>query len=274
MRKVKVFVKIEGVIRQALKQVLGLIDVQFMETIEEADLIIVDSYNEVGRYYDKEKHFAIFSLSNADRALPENVRWIKMPNAVVEIFDLVVEINKKVGAKVETNEKKTAVKKVQDKLLPDAKKILVIEDTKKHQESAHQLLVGHHLVVVSGFEEAMKILSQEKFEVVLSDLKLPMSPNTLSSEAFELGKLVDYGLLIALEAARCGAKYVAVATDLNHHADCFAAAFDHFSRFEFNINGAKVKYMHAPMKNIGGEYAKDWQRILEIIVEKKGGVND
>ena len=55
----------------------------------------------------------------------------------------------------------------------------------------------------------------------------------------------------------------------NSLADCFSAAFDHFSQHEFVINGAKVKYMHAPMKNMEGEYAKDWKKILDIVMSGK-----
>jgi len=62
-----------------------------------------------------------------------------------------------------------------------------------------------------------------------------------------------------IEAARQGAKQVAVVTDLNHHTDPFSAAFDHFSRFPIQIEDAKVLMLHA---RITGE-GKDWSNALD-----------
>ena len=103
----------------------------------------------------------------------------------------------------------------------------------------------------------MNIIGSEKFDVVLTDLHLPMSSKTMGDK-FRFGELVPYGILLMVEAARQGAKYVAVVTDLSHHDDPFSAAFDHYSQFTIKIEGAKVVMMHATMEN----GAKDWASAL------------
>jgi len=270
MRAVKVFVKFDNPIGRSMKQVTEIPDNTLLVKSEvEADLVVVDSMHELGANYNRAKWYVIVMVEGVKGTIPENVLVLKAPFELADYFIFINNISKQLREEVAPAEEIPEVA-----LLPDAKKILVVEDTLKHQKSAKLLLAGHNLTVVTGFDDAMKILSDEKFEVVLSDLKLPMSPKTLSSEAFELGKLVDYGLLISLEAARCGVKFIAVATDLNHHADCFAAAFDHFSRHEFVINDARVRYMHAPMTQLDGEYSKDWKKVLDIITTTKGGSDE
>ena len=148
-------------------------------------------------------------------------------------------------------------------LLPDAMLVLVIDDTPKNIMSAEKAFAGHHLVTATDYDEAMKILGSEKFDVVLTDLHLPMSSQTLGGEAFKLGELVPYGLLLMIEAARQGANAVAVVTDLSHHADPFSAAFDHFSQHPVKIDGARVMMLHAPLHEDG---SKDWAKALDMLM--------
>lgn len=92
------------------------------------------------------------------------------------------------------------------------------------------------------------------FEAVLVDMMMPMSRRTLISEAYKPGEQVPYGFILALRAALCGAKFVAMVTDTNHHRGAMSAALDHLggayycSGFKpnFAINGARVVFVHAP----------------------------
>ncbi|MDP1619825.1 MAG: hypothetical protein Q8M12_02405, partial [bacterium] len=131
-----------------------------------------------------------------------------------------------------------------------------------HQKSALVLLDEYDLTIATGYDEAMRLLASEKFDVVLTDMEMPMAVGGALA-TYILGKKIPYGLLIATEAARVGVKQVGVVTDLGHHDDPFSAAFDHFSRYDYEINGAIVKYMHAPMITMDGESAKDWSEALK-----------
>jgi CheY-like chemotaxis protein len=147
---------------------------------------------------------------------------------------------------------------------PGAKSVLVIDDTPSHQKSALVLLAECDLTVATDYDEAMDLLKTNKYDAVLTDMEMPASTKL---SWYQLGKMVPYGLLIATEAARVGTKHVAVVTNLNHHTDPFAAAFDHFSHHDYVVNGSVVKYMHAPMTQIDGKSVKDWKRALEDLLK-------
>jgi len=108
-------------------------------------------------------------------------------------------------------------------------KILVLDDSAKHQFSAKGLLKGHDLKVVGTYDEAEGLLGAEKFDAFLGDLMLPASSKTLSPDFYSLaGQEMPLGTILALLAMKNGVKYVAVLTDANHHSHPASAAFDVF----------------------------------------------
>jgi CheY-like chemotaxis protein len=257
-------------IRLAIEHVFGVIGDPkshcFVKSVGEADLVIFDELRTIEKDYSDSRTYALLDKhGDKPKNLPSNVTDVlSATNIVVELMNLIV--------KVWVTLKPLEIPKVEPiipevPLRPDAMRILVIEDTPKHQTSAKAGLAGHKLTVATGYEEAMKILESEKFDVVLTDLQMPMSSRTLSSKAFKLGQLVPYGLLLKDEAAHQGAKYVAVVTDLGHHDDWVSAAFDHFG-YSVKIDGAKVLMMHAPMKqDESGEWVKDWATALKTLMK-------
>lgn len=258
---VNVFIDIESSVGAALRQVLALSNVALVRSAEMADLIVVESARDVGARYRTDVRYAILDYTNdAVRQAPSNVRYFPVLDLLCGLLAYIEEISPLVRAK----ECVADVPEMASEPRHDARTILVIEDTPRHQVSARKLLIGHRLTVATGYDEAMELMGKNRYEVVLSDLSLPMSSRTLSDKAFVLGALTPYGLLLALEAARQGAKYVTVVTDLSHHDDPISAAFDHFSEYLFQVNGTWVRFTHAPMTELGGEWVKDWRRILEI----------
>ncbi len=138
-------------------------------------------------------------------------------------------------------------------------RIVVVDDAAKNRELAKQALKGHTLAIASSYAQVMKLFEEvglNGINIVLTDLYLPMSKHgALSVDAIEIGKLVPYGLLIALEAARRGAD-VAIVTDANHHQDCISAAFDTM-RHTYSVNGKKLLLLN--------NYGKDWAKALELL---------
>ncbi|QQS15762.1 MAG: hypothetical protein IPK84_00120 [Candidatus Moraniibacteriota bacterium] len=91
------------------------------------------------------------------------------------------------------------------------------------------------------------------FEVVLTDMMMPMSRKTLAPGVFNSGEQVPYGFIIALKATLCGAKFVAMVTETNHHQGAMSAAIDHIGdayyhgfKPNFVVNGARVMFVHTP----------------------------
>lgn len=137
--------------------------------------------------------------------------------------------------------------------------ILVIEDKEMHQQSARETLKGHEVTIVGSYDDARELLEVKfDFDVVLTDMNMPMSKKTLEREAFKPNEQVPYGFVLALMAAHGGAKFVAMVTDTNHHQGAMSAALDnlcpsylyHPSDAEqikrFVINGAEVIFVHTP----------------------------
>jgi CheY-like chemotaxis protein len=250
-------------IKKVLSTLVGEGQVTFVEKMSEADLVIFTEVHDIEREYNKEKSYAFLEVSPSHNkpTLPENCATLQPTELLLGLIQMIQDISKKLMLIAEVLLVSDEVGTTE--VLPNAKRILVIEDTPKHQVSAKAGLAGHKLTVVTGYEEAMEILGKEKFDVVLTDLQMPMSSRTLGPDAFKLGQLVPYGLLLRDEAAHQGAKYVAVVTDLNHHADWVSAAFDHFS-YPMQIEGARVMMMHAPMNPDG---SKDWATALNKLMK-------
>jgi CheY-like chemotaxis protein len=255
----------DGPLPRAIKQVLPILGNEsshvYVENMDEADLVIFTEMRDVERGYNKEKSYAYLQIPGTERSprLSENCQKIDALNIMAGLLNAITEARK--GLKP----LETPVAEVVEEVIPlrpDALSILVIDDTPKHIVSAKSGLAGHKLTVATGYEEAMEILGKEKFDVVLTDLQMPMSSRTLGPDAFKLGQLVPYGIMLMIEASHKGVKHVAVVTDLNHHADWLSAAFDRF-RYPINIDGAKVLMMHAPMK----DDAKDWAQALKILMK-------
>jgi CheY-like chemotaxis protein len=249
-----------GAVRKSIEQVLKTLGgelVQFVPLTEENDLVIFDEVRKIEDGFHKDKTYVYLSGINREeknQSFPKNVKIIHVTRVVEALLSTVGELYKKLQSIVDSEISLDVAVEVRS----DAKRILVIDDDPKNIANAKKTLAGHHLVTVSSYKDAMVVLNNAKFDVVLTDLHLPMSSKTLSSDAFKLGELVPYGMLLMVEAARQGAKYVAVVTDLSHHADPFSAAFDHFSGFSIKIEGAKVRMLHAVVTKDG----KDWVNAL------------
>lgn len=109
------------------------------------------------------------------------------------------------------------------------------------------------------------------YDVVLTDMMMPMSGLTLAPGYFKPSEQVPYGYVIALRAALRGAKYVAMVTDTNHHHGAMSAALDQLSsgyytegfKPNFLINGAKCMFVHAPFTD---DQSKNWGQVLKDLI--------
>lgn len=154
-------------------------------------------------------------------------------------------------------------------------KILVIDDTQVHLDAARQTLVGHDVTYCATHKQAydqlavqydrerQKVLSEQYkakgmnwndawekayaesmlpyWDVVLTDLLMPAGSMAQGDEGQKyVGQEMAVGWALALQAAKDGAKYVAVVTDTNHHHHPASAMLDAFNRHFFTIDGARV----------------------------------
>lgn len=154
-------------------------------------------------------------------------------------------------------------------------KILVIDDTKVHLTAASQTLSGHEVTTCSDYDKAVELLNiqydEEElnkrnakyvaegmdsrpaylkarkettlpyWDAVLCDLLMPAGRDAQGGEGERfVGQEMPVGWSLALLAASRGAKYVAVATDMNHHNHPASAMLDRLSEYVFTIDSARM----------------------------------
>ncbi len=141
-------------------------------------------------------------------------------------------------------------------MIKDVYKILVVEDTFKHQEAARALLEGHDITLVDCFEAACDALGGEgsresisrlatPYDVLLTDLFYPQGREArVTGDYAAAGEQQPFGIFLAQIAARLGVPYIGVVTDMDHHKHPLAYAFDFFkdSDPERRIYGASHRF--------------------------------
>lgn len=100
---------------------------------------------------------------------------------------------------------------------------------------------------------AAKLAAQLPYwDAVLSDMMLPASRETMGGDGEKfIGQEMPLGFPLVLMASKHGAKFVAVATETNHHHHPFSAAIDSLGGLH-EVNGAKASFVHAPTTQVEG----------------------
>lgn len=156
-------------------------------------------------------------------------------------------------------------------------KILVIDDTQVHIDAAKQTLGGHDVTYCVTHKQAVDLLGERNnsdqnryntlmkqyeaegmkwgeaynkanaetllpyWDVVLTDLLMPAGPMAQGGVGLQyVGQEMAVGWALALQAAKNGAKHVAVVTDTNHHHHPASAMLDYLDGHFFMIDGARV----------------------------------
>lgn len=130
--------------------------------------------------------------------------------------------------------------------MTDKLDILVVEDTPIHLEAARHLLKDYNLRTVSDFDSAIDLIAggsyQEKpkmhFDAVLTDLYYTQGRGAMQSDrtSTPANTQQPYGFPLAMIAAKCGIPLIGILTDLNHHHNTFAYAFDFFKAFNEKVD--------------------------------------
>jgi CheY-like chemotaxis protein len=107
-------------------------------------------------------------------------------------------------------------------------KILVVDDKDENINAARNQFAHKNveLICCSKFSTASKLLKEQKFDMLLTDLMMPGESMGISHNNPEIGKEVPYGLVLCLMAKNHGVSHVAILTDINHHSGPIASAMD------------------------------------------------
>ncbi len=144
-------------------------------------------------------------------------------------------------------------------------KVLLVDDNPANRRAGQRQLMaaGHEVVTTCEYVEALRLAQTEDFDVALLDLFMPAEALTLGPDAraqhVGVETPVGFPLVLAMAAK---VKYLAVATDTNHHNHPMSAAVDWFGHRAITIDSAKVRIMHAPLK----DGVKDWAEVLKRLL--------
>lgn len=136
-------------------------------------------------------------------------------------------------------------------------KILVIDDSQKHQDSATETLSTHDLTIAPSYNEGCELIREGGWDAVLCDLLMPVDKCETA-----------VGWSLALLAVQNGAKSVVVVTDENHHQNADSAMMDKIKREVFSINESKVWFTNEALRAYGG---KDWGAYIDVLMETQVG---
>lgn len=228
-----------------------------------AEIVIFNRVDEVEDAYNTEQGFIFLDTQyRGQMIMPPNVITITemTDNVLRSTVQAITELAD--TAKLPDQEIEVTI---EPSLTRSPFNILVIDDAVRNRNSAYETLSGHHVSTTHSFEKAMEMLDKRIFDVVLTDLYLPMSSRSMGAK-FRLGQQVPYGLLIKTRAAQRGARLVAVVTDAGHHDDAISAALSYFQREVAREENAITMLMRAHM--VKG--AKDWGYALQKLQEEEG----
>ena len=144
------------------------------------------------------------------------------------------------------------------------KKVLVIDDNQENLEAAkEQLGEDYNLTAISTFEEAKKMLSEEKWDIVMTDIFMPATEDGLTSEGLRHShELVPVGLILALVALKENTPQIFIVSDTNRHSHPIAWAMDNIrSGYDEASEDRIVCRYH--FSDASGKRVKDWKRVLK-----------
>ena len=175
-------------------------------------------------------------------------------------------------------------------------KILVIDDSAVHQESARKTLEGHDLTIVGTYDEAMSLFGLHKmpwrlkekerqpqeFDAVLTDLLMPAGMGGLGGAGEQyIGQEMPMGFpLVLMAVLKSSAKYLAVVSDTSHHDHPAAYALSRLVGYSnkdrplFTINGAIVGFYssgHGALQtSVSGfeQPGKNWGAVLSNLFDE------
>lgn len=118
-------------------------------------------------------------------------------------------------------------------------KILIVDDKQENLEAWKILLSDVRVSkflwirwwvqvdIVGTFNGAIDYISKNKYDIVLTDLNMPVEPNKVYNESctsYNANELVPYWYMIASLAQEHWVRRVAIVTDANHHSNAIVAA--------------------------------------------------
>ncbi len=154
--------------------------------------------------------------------LPENIRVIEGLSGENFITDDSVKEELCISAMTYGDNRVAILCKESDRGVGGStKKILIVDDLPSNLIAAKKQFSGssHDVSLALGYTEGLSMLEKGKFDVVLTDLMMPMTGENLHDDQIDLSRLVAYGFPLALLSAKKGVSAIAVVSNTARHKD-------------------------------------------------------
>ncbi len=242
---------LQVVFKQVLDRLLPPEDFSLTDSMTKADVILLRDTGMLETIHTHHQHFLF--LRGREQLPPTAANVTVLPSITTAIVEILKTLFEQLKIR-QTAPVTTAA---------SGPSVLVIDDSPRHAAFAQkQLAATCRLTVVSTYAQALNALQKGKWDVVMTDLMLPASEQTLGTEAIteHAGKEMPLGFVLALLAARADVKKIAVVTDMNHHNHPLSAAFDHL-RGMFIVENAVIIFSNYHVTAEG----KNWQAVLDAL---------
>jgi len=139
-------------------------------------------------------------------------------------------------------------------------KILVVDDNFNNLIAAEdQLGQNHELVTVLTYGQAVALIKEQEWDVVMTDLMMPVEElGDMAYPANFEGQEMPYGLILALLAQQMEVPNIFIVTMADHHEHPIAWALDQVE----GGNLIQVYGNNCPVVKMNGERVKNWAAVL------------
>lgn len=158
-------------------------------------------------------------------------------------------------------------------------RILVIDDQERNLKFAMELVKYGEVVTIGSIYEAYNLLKEKEFDVVLTDLFMPVGEkgvgDVLVKNRPRVDEEVPAGLIFAIKAANKGARVV-ICTDSDHHQNYLCSLLDILqdrwdterkdmvadSQKHIVVVEARYAFVGRTGYSDEGPLVKDWQEVM------------
>ena len=148
------------------------------------------------------------------------------------------------------------------------KKLSVLIVTQDNVEGVERIVNNHNIRLVSSYEEALRQLADQKFDAIITDLRIVVSDEATGGMDFGVGELMPYGIPIAMEAAYKGVRHIGVIVDPHHSKDSLVTVFDYFKRSSSGNIDSKIIMVDSVRK----DGKKDWDTMINQLLSEISSV--
>lgn len=154
--------------------------------------------------------------------------------------------------------------------------ILVTEDKPIHLTTLEGIRdLGHAVDVSTSFSQSKKLISEKKYDILLTDLFFPYGNVGYAAQSDTYNEH-PLGFPLIFVAARAGIESIALVTDCNHHSNAVANTFDalYATEEERKNNGTKRPFFRIDKSRVIMLDERDFPGIYKTLSGKIGGEDE